>query len=326
MLLVASPCWAAAEFELISYNQNTGTQTTGLASNHMGTFLRVAPTPSKKTTNTSVYHKLITKDGYETGYYFFNRNSPTLVIVGPGILNKADNLVWFAEKFSTYDIAVMDFRCNKDMGNFLWSSDTLTNPKKALLYNVARDVSSIINHAMLPRHTTLVGYGYCYGGWIFSLFQAFEPTSRRFDYLIFDSLPQSLERLLNNIMKDADVMGPRNPNKKPGLFQKFAALPIIRKPIIYLATQAVTDFSITSALATITIPVLFIQGKLDRVASLEQFQNNFKACGSAHKYALLTPCEHVENFKHASQICAGVCFTFIEGTLSDSLSFEHINN
>lgn len=319
-LSITSSCWSAGTFELIRQRKVDPAHTAQLTQQQLDLYTATGTcAPDTTTKQVPVYRTLITQDGYQIGYYFFNRNSPTLMIVGPGMLNKAEKLLWVAEKFYTYDIAVMDFRCNADMGNFLLSSDTLKDPKAALLYNVAHDVTGVINHAMLPRHTTITGYGYCYGGWIFALYQTSQGPTRYFDSLIFDSLPQSLEKLLNSILKDADVMGPRNPDKKPGFLQKFTALPIVRKPLTYALTRAFTDFSIAPTLADLDIPTLFIQGKADRVASLGQFYKNFNTCGSSQKFALLTPCEHVENFKHAAPLCTGVCLKFIEGTLSDSL-------
>jgi pimeloyl-ACP methyl ester carboxylesterase len=198
------------------------------------------------------------------------------------------------------------------------STDTLKNPKQALLHNVAQDVATVMNHVIRPRHTKVIGYGYCYGGWIFSLFQASKKNNRLFDYLILDSLPSSLDLLLNNLLKDHRLMGPRT-QEEQSVFEHITRFPLLRKPLTYVATHAFTNFSITPDLGNIHIPVLFIHGKKDRVASLSHFHTNFAACSSPEKYALLTPHEHVENFRKSPAICTSVSLKLIEGTLLDSL-------
>ncbi len=263
------------------------------------------------------YVKIITHDGFEIGYHFFDRNSSNLIIVGPGIMNQADHFLWVAKLFPTYDIVLMDFRW-KNMGNFLLSSATLKNPKQALLHGVAYDVQAIIKYTALPRHTKISGYGYCYGGWIFALFQAARPTGRLFDFLIFDSMPESLGNLLNNILKDPNLAGPREASES-GLLKYLTGFAPTRKLVTAVITQALTDFSIAPALKTITIPTLFIHGKNDRVVLINQLYRNFGYCASKQKIAFLTNCEHVENHRHQPALFSGVCQKFIEGTLVDSL-------
>lgn len=264
------------------------------------------------------YRKIITHDGYEIGYHFFDRNSPNLIIVGPGIMNKANHFMWVTKLFPTYDVILMDFRW-KDMGNFLLSSDTLKNPKQALLYNVAHDVEAVIKHGSLPRHTTISGYGYCYGGWIFALFQASRPAGRLFDFLMFDSMPESLGNLLNNILKDPNLAGSREASENSFLKHITGFAPT-RKIITKIVTQALADFSIAPALKALSIPTLFIHGQKDRVVVINQLYRNFGYCGSQQKIAFLTNCEHVENHQHHPLIFSAICKKFIEGTLFDSLS------
>lgn len=250
---------------------------------------------------------------------FFNRNSDTLIIAGPGINKRKENMACFVEIFNQYDVLVFDYRWAANFGYKLYPQ-TVKNPVNAMLLDEVEEIESIVAYAKtLKNYKKIIGLGECYSTYLMVLAQqkAMQNGYRLFSKLILDSCWLSMNAFADAICNDPFLPLTGCKGGSPVWFKSFFNFIgfgwIVKKVTNYFWST----IDVRSVLADISqTPILFIHGQNDLLVPKLDFEQILEAARQNPTSAILTPYTHSANV-HDRHIYKFLCESFIEQNFAD---------
>lgn len=243
---------------------------------------------------------------------YFDRGSNNLLVVGQGIGDPKEHMLFYARIFHDYDVLIFDYRwCN--IKNFLFNRATLFHPIESVCVREKEEVLSIVQLGKsLKNYTKVIGLGVCYSAYMFVAAQHESQAQGKalFDALILDSCPFSISDIAKQVCIHPSLVC--NPRASPdqGLTQKVLSFTRIHYLVGSIAAFFV-PYSTVSMFANLSdIPLLFIHGNKDSLVPLSSFDAIWASVQSKKKMALITPNAHVMNIKN-KVIYKLICEQFI---------------
>ena len=268
---------------------------------------------------------LETSQGLSFPATFLDRGSNKLMIIGQGIGEAKERMLFYARIFYDYDILIFDYRWH-DFKKFITDLDTLTAPFASLMDATKEEVIAVVERSRQMKHyEKVVGLGVCYSAYTFLAAQVAAQRGgvRLFDALILDSCPASLTDIAERILSNLTLITDPRQAGEPGYLQALWRLTHVPQVLAKLVTffEGYSSLSLCSEL--VDLPVLFIHGSTDRLVPMTSFEQIWDSLRSKKKMAFITPNEHVMNIEYQTDYKI-MCDRFIS-TLSSKkcvASFE----
>ena len=162
--------------------------------------------------NVGALVEFTTKDGETIHGTYFDRDSDTLFVIGPGFTNEREKMAPFTHMFDECDLIFFDYRGHGYQEAKFWDPSTWDlnffhtffgiDPQKARLgLDEEKDVIAVINGMKKrKKYNAIVGIGICYSALIFSKTAALYPKA--FTHLIFDGCWLSLDSITDKMLHD----------------------------------------------------------------------------------------------------------------------------
>lgn len=275
-----------------------------------------------------------TKDKKNISFSFFNRNSDTLILIGPGFTNNKEKMVPFAHMFLEYDVAILNFRGHGHSNNFRWNPlYHLTGVDHDIQLGACEenDVFAIIeNLKKEKKYKKIIGLGICFGAFAFVKAQAIAERAevKLFDKLILDGCWLSLDATKNKILNDPYlIVSPQKggaPSFLKRIFQNKKFINSLEWCIEKLCNIKFAHINLEKYLKRINIPTLFFYGKDDLMIKRNEFEEIWKHLKTDEKVAIITDNPHVHNHLRSKELYKLNCDLFIEQNYESFL--EKISN
>lgn len=266
-----------------------------------------------------------TEDGHSISYSYFNRNSDTVIIIGPGFTNNKEKMAPFVHMFAKYDIVLLNFRGHGH------SSEIELSPlykfmgirtNTTLGATEEKDVFAVIQKLKKEKeYKQVIGLGICYGAFILAKTEGVAQASglKAFDKLILDGCWLSLNNFINKIYDDPKlIVNPQTggaPNWLKNLFKKDTT-----RCVCGWALKKILDFNnnidIRDYLKHITIPTMLFYGKDDLTISRNDFEQIYNSINSTQKCAIITSNPHVHNHLRSKEFYKMAVDIFIENDIN----------
>lgn len=266
-----------------------------------------------------------TQDGHSISYSYFNRNSDTVIIIGPGFTNNKEKMAPFVHMFAKYDIVLLNFRGHGH------SSDIELSPlykfmgirsNTTLGATEEKDVFAVIQKLKKEKeYKQVIGLGICYGAFILAKTEGVAQASgvKAFDKLILDGCWLSLNNFISKIYDDPKlIVNPQAggaPNWIKNLFKKETT-----RCLCGWALKKMLDFNnnidIRDYLQHITIPTMLFYGKNDLTINRDDFEQIYNSIKSTKKCALITSNPHVHNHLRSKEFYKMAVDIFIENNMA----------
>ncbi len=267
----------------------------------------------------------VTPDGVVINGTLLNRNSSTLLVVGPGFTNYRELMAPMGDLFNSFDVLFFDYRGHGIKETKLLKPKTWKNifeytigidPKQVRLgLKEELDVHSIVSHVCKhKKYTNVIGLGICYSGLVFIKTAALYP--HLFTKLVLDGCFFSIQDAVEILVKDPGMIPrPQHHSKwqnnwliQQRWFQRAMIWCTQKLFNMEFNTVSVLDYA---PLLDEAMPVLFIHGKDDLLVPRDQFEILFHATNCRQKTALITSNEHVRNHLKDKELYKEVVEAFI---------------
>lgn len=263
-----------------------------------------------------------TKDKKNINFSFFNRNSDTLVLVGPGFTNSKEKMAPFAHMFLEYDVAILNFRGHGHSNNFRWNPlYHLTGVDHGIQLGASEenDVFAVIeNLKKEKKYKKVIGLGICFGAFAFAKAQAMAERAeiKLFDKLILDGCWLSLDATKNKILNDPYlIVSPQKggaPNFLRKIFQNKKVSNSLEWCIEKLCNIKFAHVNLEKYLKRISVPTLLFYGKDDLMIKRNEFEEIWNHLKTDEKVAIITDNPHVHNHLRSKELYKLNCDLFIE--------------
>ena len=273
---------------------------------------------------------VLTQDNKEISYSFFNRNSDTLILVGPGFTNSKEKMAPFAHMFLDYDIAILNFRGHGYSDSFRFSPlYHLTGIDSDIQLGASEenDVFAVMQELQLKKkYKKVIGLGICFGAFIFVKAQAIaqQQNIHLFDKLILDGCWLSLDASKEKIFKDPYlIISPQKggaPNFVRNIFRNGKFKRTLEWCIEKLCNIQFAHISLQEYLKQTTVPTMFFYGKDDLMISRSEFNEIWDNLQSKEKIAIITNNPHVHNHLRSKELYKLCCELFIEQSYTDFIN------
>jgi pimeloyl-ACP methyl ester carboxylesterase len=293
---------------------------------------QLAAAPNKKESGALV--SAVTDDGHVVEGTLLNRNSSTLIVIGPGFTNYRELMAPMGDLFNTYDVLFFDYRGHGYKKSSLlkpssWKSMFehvmgIDRKKVRLGQCEEKDVYAIVSHVCRhKKYNAVVGLGVCYSGLIFIKTAAIYP--QLFTKLVLDGCWFSLQHAVDILSKDPGMIA------RPQYHSKWQHNILVRqrwfqKAIVWLGQKLFNvEFNTVSVLDYAPLlredmPIFFIHGKNDLLIPRDQFEILYHATNCRQKTVLLTSNEHVRNHLKEKELYKEVIELFV------NLPYEQFNH
>jgi len=271
------------------------------------------------------HQELITQaSDNKTEFSYFNRDSDTLILIGPGFTNSKEKMVPFVHMFLDYDLAILNFRGH---GHSEWSFSPLyhlagVDSNIQLGASEENDVFAVIETLTKnKKYKKIIGLGICFGAFIFVKAEAIaqEKNIKLFDKLILDGCWLSLDLAKEKIFNDPYlIISPQHggaPDYLKSIFKNKTFKNSLQWCVENACNIRFSHISLENYLKEIKIPVLLFQGKNDLMISRDEFEEIWNNL-STDKVAIITSNPHVHNHLRSKELYKLVSDLFIEENFS----------
>ena len=276
------------------------------------------------------YQELIaqTSDNKTVEFSYFNRDSDTLILIGPGFTNSKEKMVPFVHMFIDYDVAILNFRGH---GHSEWRFSPLYNlmgidSNIQLGASEENDIFAVIEALTKnKKYKKIIGLGICFGAFIFVKAEAIakEKNLKLFDKLILDGCWLSLDLAKEKIFNDPYLIISPQYGGAPDYLKSIFQNKIFRNSLEWCVESVCSikfaHISLEKYLKEVKIPILIFQGKNDLMISRNEFEeiwNNLET----EKIAIITSNPHVHNHLRSKELYKLVCDIFIEENFSSFIN------
>jgi pimeloyl-ACP methyl ester carboxylesterase len=284
-----------------------------------------------KKDSTHSEEEAITLDKQIISYSFFNRDSDTLILVGPGFTNCKEKMAPFAHMFLDYDVAILNFRGHGHSDNFkinpLYHLTGIDSNVK-LGASEENDVFAVINNLQHKKtYKKIIGLGICFGAFIFVKAQAIaqEKNEKLFDKLILDGCWLSLDATKEKIFKDPYLIISPQKGGAPSFLKKIFGNEKFKQNLEWsiekLFDIKFAHINLKKYLKQINIPTLFFYGKHDLMIRRDEFNKIWNYANSQERVAVITDNPHVHNHLRSKELYKLICDTFIQNKYQTFINY-----
>lgn len=257
---------------------------------------------------------LTTPDGEEIPALFFDRNKDKVIVGGQGFPGPKEEMKWTTRLFHDYDVIIFDYRWHK-MPRFIMRLSTLLHPVKTLFLQEKQEVKTVIDYLKKQKkYKEVIGLGECYSNFTFAAAQAEaeEKHETCFTKLILDSCWHNSRDWVEQISLDPWLPFSPQTGGTPTWLQSFLHKPFVHWAITRILNLITPRLSVEPYLNKVTVPLLFIHGKNDKLVPLDPvFKKVWALTKTTEKAVFITPYEHSYNWQN-SWLYRKICHCFIK--------------
>lgn len=273
-------------------------------------------------------------NGIKIPYSYIDRDSDTLLMIGPGLPVPHQMMIPYLKLFPEYDIITFDYRgqgfyasypasipVNQWFGYFLYKIFTIDLQVTKLGQVEVQEVLAVVEHAKTFKHyKKIFGLAQCYSASIFV--QAAIQQPELFDKIILDGCWPSLPDVVRKIAQYPSLICSARDHHSwiPWLterewFQHGAQK--LTELVVGIKFEEIAKLE--ELLPQLTCPLLFFQGRNDVYCSMDEFEKIF-AQAPKNSLAALTDFPHGRNYLWGKELFAWLGNAFLSQGYEKTLS------
>lgn len=243
---------------------------------------------------------LVLDNGEKIPTIFFDRGKDKVIVVGQGLPGHKEWGRSKARLFHDYDVLLFDYRW-KDTCKFVSKFSTLWSPIKSYFLNEKDVVIKVLEFLKnLKKYKEVVGLAECYSNFTFVVAQAEleDKDKGGFTCFILDSCWYDARDFVEEISFDPWLPFEPQEGGAPSWLKKVLKNGVVHWPVSLMLNICTPNLSIKPYLEKISVPILFVHGKNDKMVPLKKVFEKIWKIPTGDKALLITPFEHSDNIQN----------------------------